>query len=70
MSGIYAVSTVSLPCMLVLYSHYTSSVHMKCVAIGASKTNDVSNTTDFDILEGAKHVHIIFLKLISTASNL
>lgn len=67
--GIYSVSTVCLPCMLVPYSQYTS-IHMKCAAIGASKTNYVSSTININILEGAKHLRIMFLKLISTASNL
>jgi hypothetical protein len=43
---------------------------MKCAAIGASKTNYVSSTININILEGAKHLRIMFLKLISTASNL
>jgi hypothetical protein len=43
---------------------------MNCAATGASKTNYVSSTININILEGAKHIHITFLKLISTASNL
>jgi len=68
-SGIYSVSTVCLTCMLVPYSHYTS-IHMKCAAIGASKTNYVSSTININILEGAKHLYIIILNLISITSNL
>jgi hypothetical protein len=68
-SGIYSVSTVCLPSIVAPYSHYTS-IHMKCAIIGASKTNYVSSTININILEGPKHLHIIFLKLILTASNL
>jgi hypothetical protein len=58
-SGIYTVSTVCLSCMLISYSHYTSSVHMKCATIGASKTNYVSNTTNFNILN-EQNIYILF----------
>jgi len=55
----------SINSMSTMYACIVSSLHIICTqevsSNRTSKTNYVSNTTNFNILEGAKHLHIIFL---------